>query len=70
VITVETETIGEAWLETARRILRDGAEAVYEGQPTKELSLVAVHVAVPDPDDRAARRSRLARMDAAQLHSA
>jgi thymidylate synthase len=51
VITVETETIGEAWLETARRILRDGAEAVYEGQPTKELSLVAIHVAVPDPGD-------------------
>ena len=49
--TIETETIGDAWLETARRILRDGTEAVYDGEPTKELALVAIHVAAPDPDD-------------------
>jgi thymidylate synthase len=49
--TVETETIGDAWLETARRILRDGADAVYDGKPTKELALVAIHVAAPDPAD-------------------
>jgi len=51
VTTVETATIGEAWLETARAILRDGADAVYDGEPTKELALVAIHVSVPDPDD-------------------
>ncbi len=49
--TVETETIGEAWLETARRILRDGGDAVYDGEPTKELVLVTVHISAPDPDD-------------------
>ena len=50
-ITVEAETIGDAWLETARRILRDGAHAVYDGEPTKELALVAIHVRAPDPAD-------------------
>ena len=49
--TVETATIAEAWLETARAILRDGADAVYDGEPTKELALVAIHVSAPDPDD-------------------
>ena len=51
VTTIETATIGDAWLETARAILRDGADAVYDGEPTKELALVAIHVAAPDPDD-------------------
>jgi len=51
VITVEAETIGEAWLETARRILRDGAAAVYDGEPTKELAHLAIHVTAPDPAD-------------------
>ncbi|HEY2778357.1 MAG TPA: thymidylate synthase [Gaiellaceae bacterium] len=49
--TIETETIGEAWLETARRILREGLDAVYDGEATKELALVAIHVAAPDPAD-------------------
>ena len=48
---IETETIGDAWLETARRILRDGRDAEYDGEPTKELALVAIHVVSPDPDD-------------------
>jgi len=51
VTTIETATIGEAWLETARAILRDGADAVYDGEPTKELALVAIHVSAPDPED-------------------
>src|SRR6185295_2128587 len=51
VTIIETETIGDAWLETARRILRDGADAVYDGEPTRELALVAIHVGAPDPDD-------------------
>ena len=49
--TVETETIGEAWLATARHILREGADAVYDGEPRRELALLTVHVAAPDPDD-------------------
>ena len=59
--TVETATIGEAWLETARAILRDGTDAVYDGEPTKELALVAIHVSAPDPDD--ATIARLADRD-------
>jgi thymidylate synthase len=51
VTTIETDTIGEAWLETARRILRDGIEAVYDREATKELALLSIHVASPDPDD-------------------
>ncbi len=49
--TIEAETIGEAWLETARRILRDGADAVYDGDATKELTLLTLLVSAPDPDD-------------------
>jgi thymidylate synthase len=48
---VEAPTIGEAWLETARRILAEGDDAVYDGQPTKELTLVTLSVAGPDPAD-------------------
>ena len=71
VTTVEAETIGEAWLEAARRILRDGADAVYDGDSTKELALVTLHVSAPDPDDATiARLARpgVARLDAPQLH--
>ena len=49
--TIETRTIGEAWLETARRILADGTTAVYDREPTVELALVTLLVAEPDPAD-------------------
>jgi len=49
--TIEAETIGEAWLATARRILRDGADAVYDGDATKELTLLTLLVSAPDPGD-------------------
>jgi thymidylate synthase len=48
---VETPTLGEGWLEVSRRILEAGAEATYDGQVTKELSLVTLAVAEPDPED-------------------
>ncbi|NUR74787.1 MAG: hypothetical protein HOQ28_00695 [Thermoleophilia bacterium] len=48
---VEAGTLGEAWLEVSRRILEAGAEAAYDGEPTKELSLVTLRVARPDPRD-------------------
>jgi thymidylate synthase len=56
VIEIETRTIGEAWLETARRILSDGAVATYDGDATKELALVTLAVAEPDPDDETIAR--------------
>jgi thymidylate synthase len=48
---VEAQTLGEAWLEVARRILVSGTDTAYDGQPTKELSLVTLTVAEPDPGD-------------------
>jgi thymidylate synthase len=50
VIAVETQTLGEAWLETSRRILEDGDDATYDGLATRELALVTLTVA--DPDER------------------
>jgi thymidylate synthase len=48
---VETRTLGEGWLEISRRILEAGAGASYDGQATKELPLVTLAVAEPDPED-------------------
>jgi thymidylate synthase len=48
---VETRTLGEGWLEVSRRILEAGADATYDGQVTKELSVVTLVVAEPDPKD-------------------
>ncbi len=54
--TVEARTIGEAWLETARRILADGAAATYDGERTKELALATLVVTEPDPEDETIAR--------------
>jgi thymidylate synthase len=48
---VETRTLGEGWLEVSRRILEAGADATYDGQVTKELSLLTLAIAAPDPED-------------------
>jgi thymidylate synthase len=48
---VETRRLGEGWLEVSRRILEAGADATYDGQVTKELSLITLAVAEPDPED-------------------
>lgn len=48
---VTAQTLGEAWLEIARRIVRDGVEAEWDGAPTRELALLTLAVSVPDPDD-------------------
>jgi thymidylate synthase len=50
-VTIEERTIGEAWLEAARRILDDGVDATYDGIATKELILVTLTVSEPDPAD-------------------
>jgi thymidylate synthase len=54
--SVEADTIGEAWLDVARRILDEGGDAVYDGARTKELALVTVRVAHPDPGDETIAR--------------
>jgi thymidylate synthase len=48
---VETKTLGEGWLEISRRILETGADTTYDGQATKELPVVTLVVAEPDPED-------------------
>jgi thymidylate synthase len=48
---VEAHTLGHGWLGVSRRILEDGVDASYDGQLTKELALVTLVVAEPDPDD-------------------
>ena len=48
---VEARTLGEGWLDVSRRILESGATASYDGQATKELVLVTLAVATPDPAD-------------------
>jgi thymidylate synthase len=56
VITIATPTIGEAWLEVARRILDDGERATYDALPITELSSVTLEVAHPDPGDELTAR--------------
>jgi len=51
VILIEERTLGLGWLETCRRILADGADETYDGIATKELALLTLAVAEPDPDD-------------------
>jgi thymidylate synthase len=48
---VEARTLGEGWLEVSRRILGLGADATYDGETTKELSVVTLTVDRPDPED-------------------
>jgi thymidylate synthase len=48
---IEERTLGAAWLEVARRILRSGDDAAYDGLQTKELSLLTLIVSEPDPAD-------------------
>ncbi len=50
-IAVETQTLGDAWLETSRRILEDGDDASYDGLATRELAVMTITVAEPDEHD-------------------
>src|ERR1043165_9118398 len=48
---VEARTLGEAWLEVARRILDAGDDASWGGAATRELVLLTIVVDEPDPAD-------------------
>lgn len=48
---VETRTLGEGWLEVSRRILDHGVTATWDGAETRELAVLTLAVAEPDPDD-------------------
>ena len=48
---VEARTLGAGWLEVSRRILDAGDDGTYDGVLTKELALLTLEVAEPDPAD-------------------
>lgn len=48
---VEAQTLGEGWLEVSRRILDHGLPATWDGAETRELALLTLAVADPDPAD-------------------
>ena len=48
---LRAETIGDAWLAVAGRIVDDGVPSRYDDLPIREISLVTLAVARPDPDD-------------------
>ena len=65
---VTAETIGDAWLAVAERILADGTASSYDGLPVREIAHVTLAVGQPDPADeivaRYAEPERLAWMHA------
>jgi thymidylate synthase len=65
---LRSETIGESWLAVAARIVAGGVPSRYDGLPIRELSLITLLIARPDPDDeliaRHAEPERLAWMHA------
>ncbi|HEX4442483.1 MAG TPA: thymidylate synthase [Galbitalea sp.] len=50
-LTVSSETIGEAWLEIARRILSQGAASRYDNLRVLEVPRVTITVAEPRTSD-------------------
>jgi thymidylate synthase len=48
---VDARTLGDAWLEVARRILEHGEDATWGGAPTRELALLTLVVEEPDSRD-------------------
>ena len=48
---LRSRTIGESWLAVADRIVAGGVPSLYDGLPIRELSLIVLEVARPDPDD-------------------
>jgi thymidylate synthase len=48
---VEASTLGEGWLQTSRAILEQGTVERYDGQITRELSVLTLTVERPSSDD-------------------
>ncbi|MCU1657378.1 MAG: Thymidylate synthase [Pseudonocardiales bacterium] len=65
---ITTRSLGESWVEIARRILDRGRTCTYDSRPIRELMLATLQIQQPDPDDafiaRHADRQRLAWMHA------
>jgi thymidylate synthase len=65
---LRSDTIGDAWFAMAGRIVAAGVPSRYDDLPIREISLITLAVARPDPDDeiiaRHAEPERLAWMHA------
>jgi thymidylate synthase len=48
---LRSRTIGESWLAVAGRIVNSGLPSLYDGLPIREISLMTLAIAQPDPDD-------------------
>jgi hypothetical protein len=48
---LHSDTIGDAWLAVAGRIVANGVPSRYDDLAIREISLVTLAVARPDPDD-------------------
>jgi thymidylate synthase len=48
---LRSATIGESWFAVAARIVAAGVPSRYDGLPIREISLITLVVARPDPDD-------------------
>ena len=54
--SIGAATLGEAWLAAAALVLREGRAARWGSEPTREVALLSIAVAEPDPDDPLIRR--------------
>jgi len=67
-VTISTDTIGDAWLDVARAILGEGERSTYDGLAIHEVLMASLIVASPQFSDeiieRYADRDRLAWMHA------
>ena len=60
---LRSDTIGDAWFAAAGRIVANGVPSRYDDLPIREISLVTLTVARPDPDDEIiARHADLERL--------
>ncbi len=50
-MTIESPTLGEAWLAVSRMILEQGKSAVWGDSPTRELTLVTLIAEAPTSQD-------------------
>lgn len=48
---IETQSLGQCWLQVSAQVLEQGHPARYDGQPIKELALLTMVVESPNPAD-------------------
>jgi thymidylate synthase len=48
---VEAATLGEAWMSASALVVHEGRAACWGADPTREIALLTITVADPDPDD-------------------